>query len=235
MSIVSNNYYQATRDPQVYGSINNSTEREGPYSIPRFRLGAQTASQLRGLGSDDELKRGSSLRMMPEGPNGLSAERMAVGQQQSLRPQAYLDQSADTRDGLASFFSAGSRYKERDAYLQNHVSVSGIPGVVHMAVLDSKSRPIPHAPFSWGGRSYHCDSQGRFTILERQYFQNTINAENERYAPPTYHIHHPSRPYYTQYPPHPYHPQNEVRHAADQLGRRSTRLERDRDVWDGVL
>ena len=168
MSIVSNNYYQANRVPQAYGSINNSTEREGPYSIPRFRLGAQTASQLRGLGSDGELSSGSSLRMMPEGPNGLSAERMAVGQQQSLRPQAYLDQSADTRDGLASFFSAGSRYKERDAYLQNHVSVSGIPGVVHMAVLDAKGEKIPHAPFSWGGRSYHCDAGGKFTILERQ-------------------------------------------------------------------
>ena len=163
MSIVSNNYYQATRVPQAYGSINGSTEREGPYSIPRFRLGAQTASQLRGQSVPS-----GDLRMIPEGPNGLSAERMAVGQQQSLRPQAYLDQSADARDGLASFFSAGSRFRERDAYLQNHVSVSGIPGVVHMAVLDAKGEKIPHAPFSWGGRSYHCDAGGKFTILERQ-------------------------------------------------------------------
>ena len=97
-----------------------------------------------------------------------------------MRPQAYKDQSMDTRDGLASFFAAGSRYKERDAYTQNHISVSGIPGVVHMAVLDAKGQKIPFAPFSWGGRSYHCDAQGKFTILERQYFQNTINAENER-------------------------------------------------------
>ena len=113
-------------------------------------------------------------------PKLSTKERMDIGRQQPLRPQAYKDQSADTRDGLASFFAAGSRYKERDAYTQNHISVSGIPGVVHMAVLDAKGQKIPHAPFSWGGRSYHCDSQGKFTILERQYFQNTINAENER-------------------------------------------------------
>ena len=169
MSIVSNNYYQAGTPRKAYGSINGSTEMEDPYGIPRFRLGAKTASELRGKSTPT-----GDLRMIPSGPNGLSAERMAIGQQQSLRPQAYLDQSADTRDGLASFFAAGSRFKERDAYMQNHVSVSGIPGVVHMAVLDSKSRPIPHAPFSWGGRSYHCDSQGKFTILERQYFQNTV-------------------------------------------------------------
>ena len=81
---------------------------------------------------------------------------------------------------MASFFAAGSKYKERDAYTQNHISVSGIPGVVHMSVLDAKGVKIPHAPFSWGGRSYHCASDGKFTILERQYFQNTINAENER-------------------------------------------------------
>ena len=170
MSIVSNNYYQAGNPPKTYGSINGSTQQEGPYSIPRFRLGAQTASGLRGQADPT-----GDLRMIPEGPNGLSAERMAIGQQQSLRPQAYLDQSADTRDGLASFFSAGSRFKERDAYTQNHVSVSGIPGVVHMAVLDAKGDKIPHAPFSWGGRSYHCDSLGRFTILERSYFQNTVS------------------------------------------------------------
>ena len=92
-------------------------------------------------------------------------EKLDLGQQTQLRPQAYKDQSADTRHGLASFFAAGSKYKERDAYTQNHISVSGIPGVVHMAVLDAKGEKIPHHPFSWGGRSYHCDSDGKFTIL----------------------------------------------------------------------
>ena len=99
MSIVSNNYYQAGKTRKPYGSINGSTSMEDPLGIPRFRLAAKTAGDLRG----DPNPTGD-LRMMPPGKNGLSAERMAIGQQQSLRPQAYLDQSADTRDGLASFF-----------------------------------------------------------------------------------------------------------------------------------
>ena len=172
MSIVSNNCYQQGTPAKTYGTGNPGStwhgagggiHQENALQIPRFRLAAKTASDLRG----DPDPTGK-LQMIPSGPNGLSAERMAIGQEQSLRPQAYLDQSADTRDGLASFFSAGSRFKERDAYTQNHVSVSGIPGVVHMAVLDAKGEKIPHAPFSWGGRSYHCDAGGKFTILERQ-------------------------------------------------------------------
>ena len=169
MSIVSNNYYQQGRTQKAHRSINSSREVEDLLGIPRFRLAAKTAGDLRG-----DTNPTGDLYMMPAGKDGLSAERMAIGQQQSLRPQAYLDQSADTRDGLASFFAAGSQFKERDAYTQNHISVSGIPGVVHMAVLDAKGDKIPHAPFSWGGRSYHCDSQGKFTILERAYFQNTV-------------------------------------------------------------
>ena len=99
----------------------------------------------------------------------LTQERMDLGQQQPLRPQAYKEQSSDTRDGLASFFAAGSKFRERDAYTQNHISVSGIPGVVHMAVLDAKGDKIPHAPFSWGGRSYHFDSKGKFTVPPAPY------------------------------------------------------------------
>lgn len=49
-----------------------------------------------------------------------------------------------------------------------------------MAVLDATGRKIPYAPFSWGGRLYHTDADGKFTILEKQYFQNIISAENER-------------------------------------------------------
>ena len=132
---------------------------------------------------------------------------MDIGQQQSLRPQAYMDQSNDKRDGLASFFAAGSKYKERDSYLQNHISVSGIPGVVHMAVLDANSRPIPHAPFSWGGRAYHCDSDGKFTILERQVWTTPLISVSIPTPPiSAFHPTHPmyALPPYTCYICHPY-------------------------------
>ena len=165
MSIVSDNYYRPGLVPKPYNSINRSREQDGPLKVPRFRLGATSAGELRSqTGPTGDLYMDT----------GLVQEKLDLGQQQQLRPQAYKDQSADTRDGLASFFATGAKYKERDAYTQNHISVSGIPGVVHMAVLDAKGQKIPHAPFSWGGRSYHCDSDGKFTILERQYFQNTV-------------------------------------------------------------
>lgn len=165
MSIVSDNYYRPGAVPKVYDSINNSRLTDGPYNIPRFRLGATSAAELRSQTRPD-----GNLIM----DSGLRQEMMEMGQQTPLRPQAYKEQSSDTRDGLASFFAAGSKFREADAYKQNHISVSGIPGVVHMAVLDAKGQKIPHAPFSWGGRSYHCDADGKFTILERQYFQNTV-------------------------------------------------------------
>ena len=173
---MSNNYYSnpaGAINPTHYAQYPlRGNPTEDPYAVPRFRLGAGVTSmaQFRGM-SETEMLNGAQLESTP---NLLTKERMDIGQQQSLRPQAYKDQSADTVDGLASFFAAGSRYKTRDAYTQNHISVSGIPGVVHMAVLDAKGQKIPHAPFSWGGRSYHCDAQGKFTILERQYFQNTV-------------------------------------------------------------
>ena len=171
MSIVSNNYYSnptgATTSYDIPGY-----PTEGPEVVPRFRLGAGVASMARFRGMKEaDMPKDARLEATP---GLLTKERMAIGQQQPLRPQAYKDQSADTRDGLASFFAVGSRYKERDAYTQLHISVSGIPGVVHMAVLDAKGDKIPHAPFSWGGRSYHYDAQGKSTILERQYFQNTV-------------------------------------------------------------
>ena len=172
MSIVSDNYYRPGVVSKEYDSINDSRLKDGPYSIPRFRLGATSAADLRS-------------RDRPTGDlymdGGLTQEKMEMGQQTPLRPQAYKEQSSDTRDGLASFFAAGSKYRERDAYQQNHISVSGIPGVVHMAVLDAKGQKIPHAPFSWGGRSYHCDADGKFTILERQYFQNTVLSQSLSY------------------------------------------------------
>ena len=124
MSIVSDNYYRPGPVSVAYDGINNSTERDGPYNIPRFRLGATSAADLRSQKNPT-----GDLYMA----TGLTQEKMEMGQQTPLRPQAYKEQSSDTRDGLASFFAAGSKFRERDAYQQNHISVSGIPGVVHSA------------------------------------------------------------------------------------------------------
>lgn len=95
-------------------------------------------------------------------------------------PQAYIDISADKRKGLRSFFAYGKRAVEQDAYQQAHLSVSGIPGVVRLAVLDSDNQCIPFAPFEWGGRKYHTDASGTFILVEKQFFQNSISVENER-------------------------------------------------------
>lgn len=97
-----------------------------------------------------------------------------------LEPQAYIDHSADNRKGLRSLFAYGKRAVEADAYTQAHLSVSGIPGVVRLAVLDAENRPIPFAPFEWGGRKYHTDASGSFVLVEKQFFQNSISVENER-------------------------------------------------------
>jgi len=97
-----------------------------------------------------------------------------------LEPQAYIDHSADSRKGLRSLFAYGKRAVEADAYTQAHLSVSGIPGVVRLAVLDADNRPIPFAPFEWGGRKYHTDASGSFVLVEKQFFQNSISVENER-------------------------------------------------------
>lgn len=95
-------------------------------------------------------------------------------------PQAYRDQSGDQRRGLQSLFSFGKRAVEKNAYNQAHLSASGLLGVVNLAVLDDSGRPIPYAPFEWGGREYRTDAQGVFKLVEKNYFQNSISAENER-------------------------------------------------------
>lgn len=95
-------------------------------------------------------------------------------------PQAYKDQSGDQRRGLQSLFSFGKRAVEKNAYNQAHLSASGLLGVVNLAVLDNGGRPIPYAPFEWGGREYRTDAQGIFKLVEKNYFQNSISAENER-------------------------------------------------------
>lgn len=97
-----------------------------------------------------------------------------------MKPQGYKDLSNDNRKGLKSFFAYGKRKGEEDAYQQAHLSVSGVPGVVNLAVLDASGDPVPFAPFEWGGRSIHADSLGQFKYVEKDYFQNTISVENER-------------------------------------------------------
>lgn len=98
----------------------------------------------------------------------------------SRAPQAYRDQSGDNRRGLQSLFSFGKRAVEKNAYNQAHLSASGLLGVVNLAVLDDGGRPIPYAPFEWGGREYRTDAMGVFKLVEKDYFQNSISAENER-------------------------------------------------------
>lgn len=98
----------------------------------------------------------------------------------NIMPQAYKDQSADSRKGLKSFFATGKRGVEKDAYQQAHLSASGLPGVVKLAVVDPDNNPIPYAPFEWSGRQYMTDADGVFKLVEKNYFENAISAENER-------------------------------------------------------
>lgn len=95
-------------------------------------------------------------------------------------PQAYKDVSSDSRRGLSSFFAYGKRTAERDAYQQAHMTPSGVPGVVNLAVTDTNGLPIPFAPFNWQGRQMLTDAKGMIKYVERDYFQTAISLENER-------------------------------------------------------
>lgn len=95
-------------------------------------------------------------------------------------PQAYKDVSSDRRTGLSSFFAYGKRSAERDAYQQAHMTPSGVPGVLNLAVVDPKGTPIPFAPFNWNGRQMYTDAQGQIKYVEKDYFQTAISLENER-------------------------------------------------------
>ena len=95
-------------------------------------------------------------------------------------PQAYKDVSSDSRRGLSSFFAYGKRTAERDAYQQAHMTPSGVPGVVNLAVMDADGRPIPFAPFNWNGRQMLTDAKGMIKYVEKDYFQTAISLENER-------------------------------------------------------
>lgn len=95
-------------------------------------------------------------------------------------PQAYKDVSSDSRRGLSSFFAYGKRTAERDAYQQAHMTPSGVPGVVNLAVMDTSGNPIPFAPFNWNGRQMLTDAKGMIKYVEKDYFQTAISLENER-------------------------------------------------------
>lgn len=94
--------------------------------------------------------------------------------------QAYKDTSSDGRKNFASLFAYGKRSGERDAYQQAHMTPSGTPGIVKLAVLDNHDRPMPFAPFEWNGRQMLTDANGTIKYVERDYFQTAISLENER-------------------------------------------------------
>ncbi len=96
-------------------------------------------------------------------------------------PQAYKDTSSDSRKNLSSFFAWGKRSGEKDAFKQAHMTASGVPGVLNLAVMDPiAKRPVPFAGFEWNGRQYHTDANGIIKFIEKDYFQSAISLENER-------------------------------------------------------
>lgn len=109
------------------------------------------------------------------GMRALGGNRASIAQ-----PQAYKDVSADRRTGLSSFFAYGKRSAERNAYQQAHMTPSGVPGVLNLAVVDPTGNPIPFAPFNWNGRQMYTDSKGQIKYVEKDYFQTAISLENER-------------------------------------------------------
>lgn len=98
----------------------------------------------------------------------------------AMGPQAYRDVSGDHRKGLSSFFAYGKRSAERDAYQQAHMTPSGLPGVLNLAVVNETGDPIPFAPFNWNGRQMLTDAKGQIRYVEKDYFQTVISMENER-------------------------------------------------------
>ena len=98
----------------------------------------------------------------------------------TLVPQAFKDTSDDPRTGLRSFFAYGKRSAERGAYQQAHMTPSGVPGVLNLAVVDPEGQPVPFAPFEWNGRQMLTDARGQIKYVEKNYFQTAISMENER-------------------------------------------------------
>lgn len=95
-------------------------------------------------------------------------------------PQGYRNTSSDHRKGLNSLFAYGKRSAERDAYQQAHMTPSGVPGVLNLAVVTPGGQPIPFAPFEWNGRQMLTDAKGMIKYVEKDYFQTSISLENER-------------------------------------------------------
>lgn len=101
---------------------------------------------------------------------------------QALRPQPqnFKDVSSDKRKGFSSFYGYQKRAAERDAYQAAHMTPSGTPGVLNLAVVDAEGQMIPFAPFEWNGRQMLTDSRGMIKYIEKDYFQTAISLENER-------------------------------------------------------
>ena len=97
-----------------------------------------------------------------------------------LRVQGAKDISHDKRTAFSSFFGHGKRSAEAGAFKQAHMTPSGVPGVLNLAVVDTSGKPIPFAPFNWNGRQMLTDAQGIIKYVERDYFQTAISLENER-------------------------------------------------------
>lgn len=124
---------------------------------------------------------------MPNAPtdsftNTAGNEKFVIdeGRNVNMGPQAYRDVSGDHRKGLSSFFAFGKRTAERDAYQQAHMTPSGVPGVLNLAVVDEAGAAIPFAPFNWNGRQMLTDQKGMIRYVEKDYFQTVISMENER-------------------------------------------------------
>lgn len=127
-------------------------------------------------------------KMFPEAPlssvknteNNREGIQLSGGVARTSMPQAYKDVSGDGRKGLSSFFAYGKRSAERGAYQQAHMTPSGVPGVVNLAVVDNTGVAIPFAPFNWNGRQMLTDNRGMIKYVEKDYFQTSISLENER-------------------------------------------------------
>lgn len=138
----------------------------------------QTFNNGNPLGVGRDVKPG--YKYLEDPYEGTVASRIRRDKGTSPFPQAYKDVSSDSRRGLSSFFAYGKRTAERDAYQQAHMTPSGVPGVVNLAVMDSDGQPIPFAPFNWNGRQMLTDAKGMIKYVEKDYFQTAISLENER-------------------------------------------------------
>ena len=79
------------------------------------------------------------------------AEVENTGDAGFLRVQGGKDISHDRHTQFSSFFGHGKRSAEAGAFKQAHMTPSGTPGVLNLAVVDHAGASIPFAPFNWNG------------------------------------------------------------------------------------